>query len=287
MALIDRRAVRRAFDSKSVFYEETVVVQKRVRERILSQLTEMDDGDEPRRILDVGAGTGMLLRALRGIYPEAFLAGIDLAPGMGRTAMETIGVGDGRLFVEGDAERLPFADCSFDLVISTSAFQWLNSLKPAFCEVMRVLSSGGAFRFALFGRDTLHELRTSYRRAACISARDGWDRTHKFFSLHNVEAALKYAGFSQCRVEKDTEKEFHPDVSSLLRSLRRMGAGNASRKGDRGLAGKRVMKEMMEIYQREFGCDQGIPATYDVVYAVGIKSQALGKRLKNVRPYQW
>ncbi|MDD3293840.1 MAG: methyltransferase domain-containing protein [Geobacteraceae bacterium] len=272
MALIDRHAVRRAFDSQAVFYEETVVVQKRVREKILGQLMEMKDGDAPRRILDVGAGTGMLLRDLRGICPEAFLVGIDLAPGMGRTAMATVGDGDDKLFVEGDAERLPFADCSFDLVISTSTFQWLNTLKPAFCEAMRVLSSGGSFRFALFGCDTLHELRTSYRSASNISAHDSGDRTHRFFSLQDVEAALKYAGFSQCRVEKDTEKEFHPDVSSLLRSLRRIGAGNASSMGDRGLAGKRVMTGMMEIYQREFGCDQGIPATYDVVYAVGIKA---------------
>jgi malonyl-CoA O-methyltransferase len=271
MGTIDKSRVRRSFDRQAVFYEETVVVQKRVRENLLRQLREKESSELPRRILDVGAGTGVLLHAVRNLYPEAFLAGVDLAPAMGRTAMGTLRIGGETLLIEGDAERLPFADCSVDLVISTSTFQWLNDLGEAFCEVFRVLSHGGRFHFALFGGDTLRELRDSYTRALNIQDSEGGGMTHSFFSVEDVESAMENAGFSACWTKMDVEMEYHPDVPSLLRSLRRIGAGNASRVSGRGLAGKSVMAKMMEIYRTEYRCRSGIPATYEVIYGRGRK----------------
>lgn len=271
MGTIDRSRVRNSFDRQAAFYEETVVVQKRVRTAIISQVRENHRGNAPRSILDVGAGTGMLLCALRNIYPDAFLAGVDLAPGMGRTAAESLHGGKGMLLVEADAEALPFADNSLDLVLSTSTFQWLNVLEDAFHEASRVLSPGGGFHFALFGGDTLRELRYSYKAALKIHSGNAEDRTHTFFSLHDVESALKKTGFCCCWTKRSIEMEYHPDVSSLLRSLRRIGAGSASRLTGRGLAGSRVMTEMMKIYHADYRCLHGVPATYEVIYGYGIK----------------
>ncbi len=271
MGNIYKEKVRRSFDSQAEFYEETVVVQKLVREHLLGQLRENGPGDPPQRILDVGAGTGVLLSGIRTIYPASFLAGLDLAPAMGRTARGALCGEGGALLVEGDAECLPFVEGAFDLVVSTSTFQWLNTLEKAFFEAFRVLSPGGSFHFALFGGDTLRELRNSYKSALKIPDREGVDRTHRFFSLFDVEFALKTAGFSVCRLEKSIEVEYHADVQALLRALRRIGAGNASRFTQGGLGGKRVMTEMMEIYRTDHGCRHGIPATYEVLYGLGRK----------------
>ncbi|NMC73887.1 MAG: methyltransferase domain-containing protein [Geobacteraceae bacterium] len=269
--MISRAKVRRSFDRQAVFYEETVVVQKLIRENLLFQLQGKDPGSAPRRILDVGAGTGILLREIRKLYPGAFLAGLDLAPAMSKKAREALEGEGGALLVEGDAESLPFADATFDLVVSTSTFQWLNTLEKAFCEAFRVLSPGGTFHFALFGGKTLYELLTSYKRALKNPVCKGVDRTHRFFSLPDVKSALKRAGFSVCSVEKGVEVEYHPNVKAMLRSLQRIGAGNASRLTPGGLGGRRVMLEMMEIYRAVHGCSQGIPATYEIVYGKGRK----------------
>lgn len=271
MRKIDRTKVRAAFDRGAGYYEDTVVVQKRVIERIVAQLRESLPGYQPKAILDVGAGTGILLRSIRGIYPGALMAGLDLAPGMGRIAMSSQQGKEGAFHVEGDAEKIPFADDSFDLVLSTSTFQWLTTLEQAFGEVFRVTASGGVFKFALFGSDTLWELRSSYQAAVTSMGRPLEDRTHSFFSLNQVNDALSQAGFSKYFTESRVEMEYHHDVMRLLRSLKRIGAGNASSSVERGFAEMPVIKSMMEIYQSEHGGAKGIPATYEVVYGQAIK----------------
>jgi ubiquinone/menaquinone biosynthesis C-methylase UbiE len=76
----------------------------------------------PRRILDVGCGTGYLLGRLAARAPQAqVLAGIDAAPAMIEVARAA--AADDRLrFVVGTAERLPWPAATFDLVVSTTSF---------------------------------------------------------------------------------------------------------------------------------------------------------------------
>ncbi len=266
MGIIDRIKVRKSFDRGACRYEETVVVQKRVVDRILATLEETPPGKPPRRILDVGAGTGMLLRSLRKLYPDAFLAGLDLAPGMGSLAFGSTRETGDLCCVEGDAESLPFADGSFDLVVSTSTFQWLDVLDTAFTEAQRVLVPGGTFLFALFGEGTLHELKSSYRRALLSENLEATDRTHQFFTRGDVAETLLELGYRVGIVESVFEREYYPDVPSLLRALRGIGAGNAMSLPTKGLGGKRVMMKMMDVYQGEFLEERGISATYEVIY---------------------
>jgi len=65
----------------------------------------------------------------------------------------------------------------------------------------------------------------------------------------------------------------HEDVPSLLRSLKRIGANSASPITPRGLAGKRIMLDMMERYKDVYEMDSGIPATYEIVYGFGRKAE--------------
>ncbi|HPR91086.1 MAG TPA: methyltransferase domain-containing protein, partial [Synergistaceae bacterium] len=199
---IDRTKVRKSFDRGSCRYEDTVVVQKKVIEEIRCRLQDFASSGLPLRILDVGAGTGMLLRSLRTMFPAAFLAGIDLAPGMGSAALDKTVRDEKFLYVEGDAERLPFSDGTFDLVVSTSAFQWLNTLDSAFSEALRVLSPGGTFLFAFFGEGTLCELNNSYRSALLSENALDLDRSHRFFNRDTVVETLARLGFADISVER-------------------------------------------------------------------------------------
>ena len=262
VANIDRLKVQGSFHRQAGDYDSHALVQKKVVQRLTGLL--QSQGVNPARLLDVGAGTGRLLAELRKIYPAALAVGADLAFGMCQIAAANL-AGEGITLVNADAERLPFASTSFDLVLSTSTFQWLESLDGAFAEAKRVLAPGGTFCFALFGEKTLFELRDSYKKVLGSVA----DRSHNFFSQSEVLAALQRAGFSGSRVSSEMEVEYHQDVPELLRSLKRIGAGSAAPVAGKGLSQRRVMLEMMEAYQGEYVRNGEIPASYEVVYGWG------------------
>ncbi len=99
---------------------------------------------EPSRILDVGCGTGFLLRLLASRLPGAHeLVGVDPAPHMVEVA-QSGAAHDARLRVlVGAAERLPFPDASFDLVVSTTSFDHWTDQAAGLRECARVLAPGG------------------------------------------------------------------------------------------------------------------------------------------------
>ena len=99
------------------------------------------------------------------------------------------------------------------------------------------------------------------------------DHTHSPHAVREVEEALSDAGFRDCTACKERFVEHHESVSALLRSLKSIGAGNASPMGARRLASRNIMKKMIDIYEGEFGREGFVPATYDVIYASGIKAQ--------------
>ena len=96
-----------------------------------------------QRILDVGCGTGYLLRQLDGHCPDAVeLTGVDPARAMIATA-RAAATGERLRWLEGTAEDLPFPEGSFDLVVSTTSFDHWADQQAGLRECARVLAPGG------------------------------------------------------------------------------------------------------------------------------------------------
>ena len=98
----------------------------------------LEDLPPPRRVLDLGTGTGVVARALAERYPAADVVGVDLSPGMIEQARSALVPGlAGRLrFEVGDAAALAFPDGGFGLVV-------LSNMIPFFAELARITAAGG------------------------------------------------------------------------------------------------------------------------------------------------
>lgn len=103
----------------------------------------------PRRVLDVGCGTGRLLHAVGARLPGRVLVGIDASAGMLAVAAATAAATDaGPGYLRGRAGRLPFRDRSFDLVLCTFSYRHWADQEAGTREVGRVLDRGGVLGIA-------------------------------------------------------------------------------------------------------------------------------------------
>lgn len=104
----------------------------------------------PGAILDVGCGTGRLLRSAELRFPSVVLEGVDAAPEMVRQAEASRAPGSAIHFQQAVAEHLPFPDARFDLVLSTMTFHHWSDQAKAAAEVRRVMTPRGRWLLADF-----------------------------------------------------------------------------------------------------------------------------------------
>jgi ubiquinone/menaquinone biosynthesis C-methylase UbiE len=151
----------------------------------------------PNRVLDLGCGTGYLLRELASRYPDAEqLVGIDAAPAMVKTA-NAITQDDRLTFAVGVAEQIGYPDETFDLIVSTTSFDHWSDQQAGLRECARVLRRGGQLVLVdQFSRMLMPTMLTSRRgkartrsRATRLLLRAGFASPH----WHRLHAVIIHA----------------------------------------------------------------------------------------------
>lgn len=117
----------------------------------VANLWELGRLAQGERVLDLGSGAGTdSLVAAQMVRERGHVTGIDMTSEMlaaARTAAAEMGAANVE-FVEGEAERLPFADASFDVVISNGVIDLIPDKDAVFAEIFRVLAPGGRMQIA-------------------------------------------------------------------------------------------------------------------------------------------
>jgi malonyl-CoA O-methyltransferase len=246
-----------SFSRAASHYDSAAQLQREVGTRLLDSLGDTDC--ELERVVDLGSGTGYFYPFLQNRFPGAEFGGVDLAPGMVKFAWAEFPAA-GQWLV-GDAENLPLASQSVDLIFSSLAIQWCPSLPRLFAELARVLKPGGRCVFTSLGPDTLRELRTSW------AAVDGHQHVNSFLPALALEQVASTTPGLTLSLRSEQYRMEYDRVRDLLTELKTLGAHNMNRGRQSGLTGRRALQGMLAAY--ESWRDQGkLPATYDVFFGV-------------------
>jgi malonyl-CoA O-methyltransferase len=253
---LDRSAIRKNFDRASSTYDESAVLQARVRQQLIERLAWI--AFEPEVIVDLGCGTGHAARVLGARWPDASVIAVDFAPGMLREAARH---DDAARFerLSADALSLPLPDASVDLLFCNLMLPWCDDLDAVFAEIARVLRSRGLLTFTTFGPDTLIELRGAWREA------DDFTHVIPFADMHDIGDGLIRAGLVEPVLDVLRYTLTYPDVFALMRDLKSIGAQNATTGRPRGLTGRQKLRAVEEAYERHRH-EGRLPATYEVVF---------------------
>ena len=256
----DRRLVRLHRERAAQLLAGHDFLFRAVAERLLDRLD-----DTTRRFpaaLDLGCHAGELGRALNGRGGVERLVEADLSPAMARRA--------GGLAVALDEEALPFAQASFDLILSSLSLHWVNDLPGALIQARRALKPDGLLLAAMLGGETLRELRACLLEAELEIEGGAGPRVSPFADLRDVGGLLQRAGFALPVVDRDDITVTYPEALALMRDLRGMGETNAVRSRRQSFTRRATLLRAAALYAERFARPDGrIPATFQVIYLTG------------------
>ncbi|KAK9823525.1 hypothetical protein WJX72_003397 [[Myrmecia] bisecta] len=172
-------------------------------------------------------------------------------------------------YVQADEEYLPLQEHSADVIISCLGLHWVNDLPGAMTQCRRALKPDGLFLAAMFGGETLQEL-----RIACTLAEQEHEggvspRVSPLAQVRDAGNLLTRAGFNIPSVDADDVTVHYRGAQELVEHLRTIGESNAVQQR-RLTYRRRTAEAMYATYQSMFGSQDGsVPATYEVIYMTG------------------
>ena len=169
-----------------------------------------------------------------------------------------------------DDEYLPFTDGSFDLVTSLLALHCVNDLPGTLIQIRRALKPDGVFVAALFGGETLRELRFAFAAAEAAALGGVSPRIAPFADVRDLGGLLQRAGFALPVADLERTTVRYREPMRLLADLRALGETNVLVQRRPNFLSRRLLQSVFTEYAQQFSDDQGrLIATFDIVYLIG------------------
>jgi SAM-dependent methyltransferase len=265
--VFDRRAVRAHRERAARRFADHDFLFREAAERLAERLDDV--ARVFPRALDLGARTGVLAPLLSSRAGIETLIQCDLSPAMMRAARARPCAKEGprRAVVVADEEFLPFAEGSFDLIVSCLSLHWTNDLPGALLQARRALKPDGLFLATLLGGETLVELRQALLDAELAETGGAGPRVSPFADLRDAAALLQRAGFALPVADSDTITVEYENALDLMRDLRGMGEANAVVERRKDFSRRSTLLRAAAIYEDRFGREGTgrMPATFQIL----------------------
>jgi SAM-dependent methyltransferase len=250
----DRRLRRIRRDRAAPLFEGADYLHRLAADELLDRLGSVTR--EFRTALDLGCLGGYAADRLRAMGLQVTCAD----PGF-RFADAAEGV-------QADEDRLPFADGSFDLVISVGALDSVNDLPGALTLVRRALRPDGLFLAAFAGAGSLPRLRNAMSAAdAAVGAAS--PRIHPQIDVRAAGDLLTRAGFKLQVSDSDPVEVRFSSLMALVRDLRAMGATNILAARSKLPIGRHGLAAAMATFDAQADPDGKTSERFEIVYLTG------------------
>jgi malonyl-CoA O-methyltransferase len=236
LGALRREDVERRFERAAPYFEKADFVHRHTAAGLLERLSPMQIN--AMQIVDLGSGLGRDRKMLQRQFRDALVIGVDRSASMLALARRNRPWLAKTRDVRADAERLPFASGSIDLVYANLLLPWIDDHAAVFIEIARVLRKDGLFLFATLGQDSFRELRTAW------AGIDSAPHVREFPDMHDIGDALVKSGLRDPVLDVDTLALQFRDSASLFRDIRHAAAGNSLRARRHSLAGRSVFRRL-------------------------------------------
>ncbi len=250
MHAIDKAAIANRFSRAAKSYDGAAELQREVGYTLVSKSPK----NTGLQVLDAGCGTGYFSQYWLGRCNQVIA--LDFAEGMLRQAKDK---GTASHYIQGDIEHLPLPDASVDIVFSNLALQWCSNLATALKELYRVTRSGGVVLFSTLAESSLSELSEAWQQV------DNGVHINAFLSVSEISNAIDTVGARRCLLQQHTHTSTYPDVISLMRDLKGIGATHLHQGRQHGLTGRQRLAALQTAYPKQNG---RLMLSYHCLYGV-------------------
>ena len=269
-APFDRAQLRRRRELAAKNWENHNFLVQETAIRLVDRLDDISRGFSSA--LDLGRNGGEISAQMAARGDVQTLVECDVSPAMLRLGATSSGAQapqDEKPRIHrlaADEECLPFADHSFDLVLSCLALHRVNDLPGILVQIRRVLRPDGLFLGCFFGGGTLGEMRAAWTEAEISEEGGASPRIAPFVDIRDAGMLLQRAGFALPVVDSDTLTVCYENAFDLMHDLRGMGETNILQGRRSGFTRRATMMRMADHYQDMFAREDGrIPASFEII----------------------
>jgi SAM-dependent methyltransferase len=169
-----------------------------------------------------------------------------------------------------DNEVLPIEPYAYDLVASNLELHSINDLPAMLFQIRHALKPDGLFVGAMFGGETLHELRASLMHAEIAICGGASPRVMPFADKPQMGELLQQAGFTLPVIDSDIVRVSYPDIKALMRDIRGMGEASIIRDRSKTFMRRDMINEAERYYRAHYSnTEDRLEASFEIIFLIG------------------